>query len=94
MMADEPSIGSPPLASTTFLKSSLSYLPWLRATAPVSRMKSRSNSLPAPIFAQSALKKTIMVVRRCCPSMTVRTSDTSDHVLPEDSCFRMMEPKK
>ena len=93
-MAEEPSRGSQPVALTTFSKSRRSYLPCLRATSPVSRTKSRSNSLSASIFAQSALKKTTMVVRRCWPSMTVRTSDTSDQVLPEDACFRMMEPRK
>ena len=93
-MDEEPSTGSQPVALTTFSKSCRSYLPCLKATSPVSRTKSRSNSLSASILAQSALKKMTMVVRRCWPSMTVRTSDTSDQVLPEEACFRMIEPRK
>ena len=94
MMAEVPSMGSQPVALTILSKSCRSYLPCLRATSPVSRTKSRSNRLLVPFFAQSALKKITMVVRRCWPSMTVRTSDTSDQVLPEEACFRMMEPRK
>lgn len=40
------------------------------------------------------MKKMTMVVSRCWPSMTVRISETSDQVLPEEACFRMMEPRK
>lgn len=93
-MAEEPSRGSQPVALTTFSKSCRSYLPCRKATSPVSRTKSRSNKLLVPFFAQSALKKMTMVVSRCWPSMTVRTSETSDQVLPEEACFRMMEPRK
>ena len=94
MLDPSSTIGSASFCAATFSNAAWSCLPCKSATSPVSSTKSLSKRSFLPILAHIALKKRMVVVRRCCPSITVRVSDISSHVLPDAICLRMIEPRK